>query len=269
MQFAPIAQFSCLRRLSVEDIVVSHCSADTGARLPWHAHEHACIVMLMEGSFVERFGHRTISCANPVALYKPAGERHANEYGRAGARFLIVEILPRRLDRLRLCGDVWDGIRAVQDARMVDLAASLHRELAHADAYSTMSIEGLVYEVCAGLGRGCSLDTDSVAPLWLRRVRDALDESFTQRHCICDLAEQARVHPDHLSRLFRRHFGVLIGTYIRNRRLDWAAKQLATTSASLADLAIRSGFADQSEFTRRFREYHGMTPGRYRESRQS
>jgi AraC-like DNA-binding protein len=47
-------------------------------------------------------------------------------------------------------------------------------------------------------------------------------------------------------------------------RLDFAARQLATSSASLAEIASAAGFADQSHFTKAFQRATGMTPGEWR-----
>ena len=46
--------------------------------------------------------------------------------------------------------------------------------------------------------------------------------------------------------------------------LEWAASQLAVSADSIASLAIRAGFADQSHFTRAFKERYAVTPARYR-----
>ncbi len=53
--------------------------------------------------------------------------------------------------------------------------------------------------------------------------------------------------------------------YARGLCLDWASAQLALRDVSLAEVAAGAGFADQSHFTRAFRAYTGVTPGRYRE----
>jgi AraC-like DNA-binding protein len=55
-----------------------------------------------------------------------------------------------------------------------------------------------------------------------------------------------------------------VGEYVRRLRLDWATAQLAATDTPLAVLAAEAGFADQSHFTRAFKGYAGLTPGKYR-----
>jgi AraC family transcriptional regulator len=64
--------------------------------------------------------------------------------------------------------------------------------------------------------------------------------------------------------VFRQQYGCTVGDYVRKLRLDFASRQLATSSASLAAIALAAGFADQSHFTKAFRRASGMTPAEWR-----
>ena len=77
------------------------------------------------------------------------------------------------------------------------------------------------------------------------------------------------MHPAHLARVFRAHHGVSVGEYARRLRLAWAAGELARTDTPLAVIASQAGFADQSHFTRLFRQHLGITPARYRAQTQA
>ncbi len=102
-------------------------------------------------------------------------------------------------------------------------------------------------------------------PAWLRDVRDLLHERAPASASLSHLAGAVGVHPVHLARSFRREYGVTVGQYARELRLEWAISQLPLADASLAEIAAGAGFADQSHFTRAFRAHTGVTPGRYRE----
>jgi AraC-like DNA-binding protein len=71
----------------------------------------------------------------------------------------------------------------------------------------------------------------------------------------------------HLARVFRDRLHTSVGGYVRMLRLQWAAHRIIETDDSIADIALEGGFADQSHFTRRFREHTGLTPGQYRRRR--
>jgi AraC family transcriptional regulator len=68
----------------------------------------------------------------------------------------------------------------------------------------------------------------------------------------------------HLARTYRRHRRQTVGDRIRELRLDHACRWLATTCDSIADIALRCGFADQSHLARLMRRRLGVTPSQYR-----
>jgi AraC family transcriptional regulator len=84
---------------------------------------------------------------------------------------------------------------------------------------------------------------------------------------VAAIAAALGVHPIHLTRAFRLHFRMTPGDYLRRCRLEKAAALLAGTSTPLVEVALASGFCDQSHLTRAFRRSYRTTPGAYREAR--
>jgi AraC-like DNA-binding protein len=105
------------------------------------------------------------------------------------------------------------------------------------------------------------------APPWLTRVRDALHASYRQKPSLDQLAQIAGVVPEHISREFHRYTGRTVGTYVRDLRIVYACRLLETSAATLAEIALDCGFADQSHFASTFRRTMGITPGLYRSRR--
>jgi AraC-like DNA-binding protein len=66
-------------------------------------------------------------------------------------------------------------------------------------------------------------------------------------------------------RQFRAAFHLTPQRFLRKLRLRLASRALMFTTASLADIAVNCGFADQSHFSREFRRQFGRTPREYRE----
>ena len=71
------------------------------------------------------------------------------------------------------------------------------------------------------------------------------------------------MHPVALARAFRRTHGCSITAFRRRVRVRRAA-ELLVAGASLVDVALESGFADQSHFCRIFRTEMGVTPSAFR-----
>jgi len=67
----------------------------------------------------------------------------------------------------------------------------------------------------------------------------------------------------HLQRLFLRTIGVRPGKYIIQQRLNAACRLLEETDDGVYDIALATGFCDQSHFTKMFKRERGITPSEY------
>lgn len=97
----------------------------------------------------------------------------------------------------------------------------------------------------------------------LIRVRQYLDSHYDKRVGLEDLAEVANLSRFHLQRQFSRHIGVSPKNYLLHRRSARAA-QLLGRGLETAQVAVLTGFADQSHLTKIFKRFVGMTPARFR-----
>lgn len=79
------------------------------------------------------------------------------------------------------------------------------------------------------------------------------------------LAALARLHPNYLSRLFKRETGLSPSVFIQQERIEEAKRLLRYTTLSLADIGTRLGFHDQSYFTKIFKKMTRLTPRQFRE----
>jgi AraC family transcriptional regulator len=100
------------------------------------------------------------------------------------------------------------------------------------------------------------------------RLHRFIDENLGAELSLGDLAEVAGCSAQHLSRVFRRTFGLTPHQYLIRARIDRAKSLLRDGRLSLAEIATACGFADQSHFTSRFTKTTGMSPGRYRSQAQ-
>lgn len=94
-----------------------------------------------------------------------------------------------------------------------------------------------------------------------RRVMELIDARLDRGVSIEELAREASLSPSHFMRAFKRAVGRAPHQYILALRLDRARRLLDQPGASLSDIALRTGFADQAHFTRLFKRHFGVTPG--------
>jgi AraC-like DNA-binding protein len=94
----------------------------------------------------------------------------------------------------------------------------------------------------------------------LAYIDDHLDEPLR----IPDLASRASLSPFRFDQRIRTIFGFSAGQYLSRLRIDRACDRLRHSDASLSELALECGYADQAAFTRQFHKTVGLTPGAYR-----
>ncbi|MBX2820915.1 MAG: helix-turn-helix domain-containing protein [Rhodothermaceae bacterium] len=70
----------------------------------------------------------------------------------------------------------------------------------------------------------------------------------------------------YFARAFKARYGITPGCFLRTLRIKWAAEQLQTTLRPISEIALASGFADQSHFGRAFKKQYGVSPGVWRRS---
>jgi AraC-like DNA-binding protein len=98
----------------------------------------------------------------------------------------------------------------------------------------------------------------------LARALDALQQRISCPPGIEELAALSGLAPAKFSRLVHHVFSLTPRQLALKVRLDEALHLLARSDASLTEIALRTGFCDQSAFTRHFRRLTGLPPGAFR-----
>lgn len=263
-QSVPITMGSPLfRTLELDDFTVVEAWFPPREVLPRHRHDRPGVAVMLEGSFALKLTGRAHHCPPTAVFTEPLGEPHANHMGPRGAHVVVIQPDPERTELLRPFAGFLDTPSHRHDGRLAASAARLARELDATDDLSPLAAEGVVLEMLVRLAR-LELDRPRRPPAWLLRAQEVLHSRFTEPVRTADVAREVQVHPAHLTRAFRTHFGVSPGSYVRRLRLDWSARELAHSAAPLAVVALAAGFADQSHFTRAFKRHTGLTPNAYR-----
>lgn len=76
------------------------------------------------------------------------------------------------------------------------------------------------------------------------------------------LAEKFGYSLYHFCHLFRAHFGISVGEYILERRLENAAKSISN-GMSITNAAIRAGYDTPSGFAKAFKKMYGVNASEY------
>jgi AraC-like DNA-binding protein len=98
----------------------------------------------------------------------------------------------------------------------------------------------------------------------LRCIEEYIDVHLEKDLSVEELASHLGMSPSYFARSFRSSVGLAPHSYVMRRRLLRAQELLASTELPLTDIALATGFADQSHFSRRFHEMTGMPPRTFR-----
>ena len=101
-------------------------------------------------------------------------------------------------------------------------------------------------------------------PRALTRVREYIEAHLEETISIEALAGIVGFSKYHFARAFKQSEGLTPHDYLLQCRVRRAQELLANTDLPLSEIALASGFSDQSHFARRFRERLGVTPSSYR-----
>jgi AraC family transcriptional regulator len=266
LQPVPVTQGSPnFRELPIEAGSLIHAWFPPGITIEMHTHDHPIFAVMLRGSFDLHFSRQSHVCQPTTVLIEPAGEPHGNHVHPGGADVLVLQPDPSHGDHWRLFAPLFDEPRCLQHAGIAGVAARTAREMVLADAFTPLATESLALEMLVAAARiPASSSRTTAIPAWLLRVTEMLREQPVASLRIRDLAREVDVHPARLVRTFRRHYHTSIGKYAREVRLEWAASRLERSNDTIAAVAAKAGFADQSHLTRAVKQAFGLTPRQIR-----
>jgi AraC family transcriptional regulator len=231
-------------------------------RMPVHDHATLGLAIVLRGTVEETVGRTTEQAGAAGLVIKPPGTLHSNRFGPTGARLLSLEFRRSRAEEL-VSADALRRWRWLHDPAVLRLAAgALHRVsvLAPAAERGDALLSGLLELLAGETQRG----DERRPPIWLCAVRDRLHAEYMGPCPVRELAREAGVHPVHLARVFRQHFGASVTRYLRAVRIRAAASRLGEPGTRIAEVAAAAGFTDQSHLCRAFRAAVGVPPSNYR-----
>lgn len=255
---------SILRKRECHEAIFTELQHASPRKLPSHSHELAFFAIQLAGDYRERYGREQVDYAPFTVAFRPAGTPHQDEIGPRGVKLFEIELKPRWQTWIQQCsGSLTTACDDRRGGEMLWLGLQLLHETRE-PSVDQLQTESLLTEL---VGRAARLNHETKqAPRWLERVVEKLYCEFRERLTLSDLATEAGVHPVHLSRVFREFQQVGIGEFVRRLRIQSACRMMLAAEMSLTEIALETGFADQSHFTRAFRKVTGVSPTIFRRS---
>jgi len=261
LQLAP-GQFFGGTRLARSDahIAITHrIAVGLPEEVITHTHLDAHFILVTGGEYVSSAEGRPGS--GPVLIYNPPGTTHRDHFARGRGSFFAISLTPdyaaMALGGTAVANAPRHLVAPAQHALARRIAASCAAEVAG------LSLDALCLELLGSMDAR-ALAVPASTPAWLERAVELLRDCCRDELSVAEIAAAAGVHPVHFARTFRRHLRCTPGQFMRFHQLEYAASMLLRTARPLAEVALNSGFADQSHFSRVFTRHFGLPPGKYR-----
>jgi len=153
----------------------------------------------------------------------------------------------------------------IKDPRLEHIGWALKAELETRDSGGRLYAEGLGTALASQLLRRYTrlqrgVSERGLTRRQLRAVTDYIEQHIGSDLSLHELAAVAGVSASHFRSLFKESMGMPPHQYVIQRRVRHATRLLMRGAERLSEVALRTGFADQSHMARCMRRLTGMTP---------
>jgi AraC family transcriptional regulator len=207
----------------------------------------------------------------------PAGMRRAARVYRPLAGVVsVLQIRPgffdRNIARIARGGKV-ELIHHLdlRDAQIARLMESLRADIAAGSPGGSLFGESISVALSAHIAQqysaaGAKLETyrGGLSRPLLNRVLEYIDTYLGDNLELQQLAQVAGLNVFHFAKAFKQSTGETPHRYVLYKRMERARKFLRDSHLSVLETSARTGFVDQSHFSKVFRRIVGVSPSNYR-----
>ena len=236
--------------------------------VPLHTHENAHFLFVIKGKYEATVKDKKQSFSTSSMLYYPAGTTHRDHFYTEGERrFMTVSLTSETNRKLLEEVNFIDYSTDFNCPEISWLGKRICREIQTPDSLTPIVLDAMANELLVYSAR--NLDKSEKAPAWLKKAHELINDCCTESVTIAEIAVAVGVHSIHLARTFRKFFNCSPGEYLRKCRIELATNLLLNSKKTLVDIALITGFTDQSQFTQSFKQSTGMTPAKFRQMHKS
>jgi AraC-like DNA-binding protein len=251
------------------DSIELHRGASITMDYARHWHEELYLCAVVDGGGVLDCRGRSYPTPPGTLVLLPSGEVHANRKRECSFRCMFIEFaaLQKALEQFteQAVPTITFRSELIHNARTMTIFLRLHRALESPgsklfrDSAAMRLFERLVSRHSAA---SIASTRDGNEDFAVNRTKEYLEEHYAEQVSLHDLARLTRLSPYYLHRSFCRKVGMPPHAYQVQVRVS-RARSFLRRGRSISDAACAAGFADQSHFTRHFKRFTGVTPGRY------
>lgn len=251
------------KTVKLEGTILTEAGYTPHIEVPWHYHENAYFFYHLRGHLDEVNKKKTVKCTAGTLLFHHWQDPHCDKNFSKDAAFFHIEIQDKWFLQHHLDASILEGSMQLENPNLKSIFQKIHKEIKLDDNTTQISVDGLLLQSIAQITRTEHREKSAV-PTWVKKVKEVLNDSISDKITLQRLSSETGIHPVHLSKEFPKYFNAGFGQYIRTLRIEKAVSLLSNKDLTLAEIAFNCGFADQSHFIRCFKESMGTTPLKFR-----
>lgn len=157
-----------------------------------------------------------------------------------------------------------DGVNAERFSTLFEMMISEYQDK---DIFMDRAFNDLFSFFLISFVRKMSSDTLEKyvhAPDSIHRAIVYINEHFKENPRLSDVSKMLFLDENYFCTLFRKCMGVSYKSYLRNLKLNYAAKLIKDTQKPIKDIHTRCGYSSKSPFYKEFKEFFGISPAEMR-----
>lgn len=105
--------------------------------------------------------------------------------------------------------------------------------------------------------------------IYIEKVMQKIENCLNEELSVEQLASIAKYSRSHFQELFRTYTGESVGNYVKRLRMEKSAFMLKYQYKKIIDVGIRTGFNNNTSFTRSFKSYYNISPLEFKQKFQN
>lgn len=241
--------------VKTESFKVSLTNHLAESKITKHAHANPYLCLLVYGNYNEKSNVESVISSGEV-LYRSAGYEHSNSFNKNDSLCLNIEI--NNQDRLMTQNDIILPLSESKEKATIEIYKVLY-------ALKNRSANDLLDIYCyESMLTHINTSEQNGNLIWIKRIKERINDSPTELLSLDKLSFDFGLHPNYIIRKFKEVTGYKLSEYLTKIRLENSIKNLILTESNLTEIALNSGFYDQSHFNRNFKKHITTTPLHFR-----
>jgi AraC family transcriptional regulator len=219
--------------------------------------------------------HESLICPG-ISMLMPAGydslwEGSASATARLRIPTALIESAGEQIGRRSTSQIEIRNVFETRDPVIEHMAQILVGELDHKPhPAQTLVVDHVSFALAAHLLRTYNVfepviprSLPALSKVEVARLTAYIEDNLDRPIGLVELAGIVNVSRFHFTRLFKRSMGMTAISFVEQRRIRRAQSLILETAIPLSEIALMTGFADQSHFTKRFHRHVGSTPAAF------